>query len=348
MKRIMVIGLVVLMPTLLTAAGCSGVGPKESTAWKMPWSKEDKAAKPYPNPVRMVATWTPDTLTQSGRIPTRGFGGRFYFYDEKTRSVPVAGELTVHAFAEKSDGSVGEVKRYQFTEEQITRHFSQSDLGASYSVWIPWDAVGGDQMRISLVPSFKSSNGKLVQGDLALVGLPGRRVATENIAKRPDPTERLMAQRDSSKSGLTTTTIPVRRSLDSPSIMRPGMSAAADRIATSRPSRPSAAARVAAEIPVEMPAEFAPEYTAEYMPEFSPELTPVPDPMPIASSGYMPGYTPGPMTGAMPMASTPAPDTSWQGTPWQGEAAAWGADANRPQRLGQTVAPASAELPIRR
>ncbi|TVP98328.1 MAG: hypothetical protein EA381_12755 [Planctomycetaceae bacterium] len=337
MKRIMVIGLVVLMPTLLTAVGCSGAGPKESTAWKMPWSKQDKAAKPYPNPVRMVATWTPDTLTQSGRTPTRGFGGRFYFYDEKTRSVPVSGELTVHAFAEKTDGSVGEVKRYQFTEEQFTRHFSQSDLGASYSVWIPWDAVGGDQMRISLVPSFKSTSGKLVQGDMALVGLPGRRTATENIAKRPDPTERLMAQRDSSKSGLTTTTIPVRRSIDSPSIMRPGMSAAAHRIAASRPSRPSA---TAAEGAAEMPAEFAPEYAAEY----TPELTPVADPMPIASSGYMPGQ----MTGPTPMTGTPSSDTSWQGTPWQGEAAAWGADANRPQRLGQTVAPVSAELPIRR
>jgi hypothetical protein len=104
------------------------------------------------------------------------------------------------------------VKRYHFTAEQFTQHFSQTDIGASYSIWIPWDAVGGDQMRISLVPSFRTAAGKVVQGDQALVGLPGRRPAgADQIAGRPDRASELLAQRDATKSGLTTTTIPVRR-----------------------------------------------------------------------------------------------------------------------------------------
>ena len=161
----------------------------------------------------MAVTWTPDTLVQTGRTPTRGFGGRLFFYDEKTRAVPVEGDLTVHAFAENPDGSVGEVKRYHFTAEQFTQHFSQSDLGASYSIWIPWDAVGGEQMRISLVPSFRAASGRLVQGEQALVGLPGRRAKVEHIAKQPDPVSEMLAQREAAKSGLTTTTIPLRRDL---------------------------------------------------------------------------------------------------------------------------------------
>jgi hypothetical protein len=202
-----------LCSQVIAVGGCTGSGPKGSSSWSMPWSKKDKPPKPYPNPVKMAVTWTPDTLVQSGRTPTRGFGGRLFFYDEKTRPVPVAGDLTVHAIAENPDGSVGEVKRYHFTAEQFTEHFSQSDLGASYSIWIPWDAVGGDQMRISLVPSFRTTGGRLVQGEQALVGLPGRRKSTENVAQRPDRISELLAARDASKSGLTTTTIPVRREL---------------------------------------------------------------------------------------------------------------------------------------
>jgi len=200
-----------LCSTVITSSGCTSSGPKGTSSWNMPWSKKDKPPKPYPNPVKMAVTWTPDTLVQTGRTPTRGFGGRLFFYDEKTRAVPVEGDLTVHAIAENPDGSMGEVKRYHFTAEQFTQHFSQSDLGASYSIWIPWDAVGGEQMRISLIPSFRAKEGRLVQGEQALVGLPGRRVQVDNIAKRPDPVSQMLAQRDTTRSGLTTTTIPVRR-----------------------------------------------------------------------------------------------------------------------------------------
>jgi len=201
----------------ISLSGCSSMTDKKTTEKKltmpkMPWSK-DKKPEPYPNPARMAVTWTPDTLVQTGRTPTRGFGGRLFFYDDKTKAVPVEGELTVHAFAETSDGSEGEVKRYHFTAEQFTQHFSQSDIGASYSVWIPWDAVGGDQMRISLVPSFQAKSGRMIQGDQALVGLPGKRSSVENIASRPSAAELLQSTRGDGRSGLVTTTIPVKSAL---------------------------------------------------------------------------------------------------------------------------------------
>ena len=203
----------VLVAFAIANTGCSSMPAKGSLASKMPWSKKNKKPEPYPNPARMATTWTPDTLVQTGRTPTRGFGGRLFFYDEKTRAVPVEGELTVHAFAEGADGSQGEVKRYHFTPEQFTQHFSQTDLGASYSVWIPWDAVGGDQTRVSLVPSFRAKSGKLVQGEQALVGLPGKRRDAEKIAARPNAASILAASKGDGRSGLVTTTIPVHSTL---------------------------------------------------------------------------------------------------------------------------------------
>jgi len=206
-----------LVVTLVPSIGCTGLLGKDKSgkplSKRMPWSKDKDKPEPYPNPTRMAATWTPDTLVQTGRTPTRGFGGRLFFYDEKTKAVPVEGELTVHAFADSADGGQGEVKRYHFTAEQFTSHFSQTDLGASYSVWIPWDAVGGEHTRISLVPSFRTASGRLVQGEQAVVALPGRRTSVENIASRPTAATLLEATRKDAKSGLVTTTIPVKSGL---------------------------------------------------------------------------------------------------------------------------------------
>jgi hypothetical protein len=300
MKRNTVAGLLVLLPMLLLT-GCAAWAPqdakkskgaletKTASKWKLPWSKKNEKPVPYPNPARMAVTWTPDTLVQSGRTPTRGFGGRLFFYDEKTRTVPVEGDLMIHAFAENPDGSMGEVKRYQFTSEQFTRHFSQSDLGASYSIWIPWDAVGGDQMKVSLVPSFKSTSGRVVQGETALVGLPGKRSETEAIArKRPDPTELLMAERESAISGMTTTTIPVRRPFDAQPNRRPGMGDSGERIATLRAGRPSLAERRSHTLSplgntsqgIEM-ASMPPEGSSQVVQaQALPEATPAPAPRP--------------------------------------------------------------------
>lgn len=206
-----------LFVTLVPSIGCAGLF-KDKTgkplSKRMPWSKDKDQPEPYPNPTRMAATWTPDTLVQTGRTPTRGFGGRLFFYDEKTKAVPVEGELTVHAFADSVNGEQGEVKRYHFTAEQFTSHFSQTDLGASYSVWIPWDAVGGEHTRISLVPSFRTASGRLVQGEQAVVALPGRRTSVENIASKPTAATILEATRKDAKSGLVTTTIPVKSGLN--------------------------------------------------------------------------------------------------------------------------------------
>ncbi len=288
------IALAIIAALLIPTIGCVGSGPKFASDWKMPWSKKDKKPEPYPNPAKMAVTWTPDTLMQSGRTPTRGFGGRLFFYDEKIRAVPVEGELTVHAFAENPDGSVGEVKRYHFTAEQFTQHFSQSDLGASYSIWIPWDAVGGDQMRVSLVPSFRTAKGNLVQGETALVGLPGKRRANEAIAKRPDPSESMLAARDPSKSGLTTTTIPLRRGIESVPATRPGMTAAAAAVALSRPT--------------------------------------VPTPTDPLAASQPPATT-------QPQAQVAAANDAWRSQSRR-------LSERRPQRLGQSVVPASAQFPV--
>lgn len=135
-RHLLLAAIVAFGPITAGSVGCSTFGKKpvaddRSFFEKMPLigkKKDVENPDPYPNPVKMAATWTPDTLVQSGRTPTRGFGGRVFFYDEKSRAVPVEGTLIVHGFDDSQGVERSETKRFEFTPEQFTRHYSQSDL----------------------------------------------------------------------------------------------------------------------------------------------------------------------------------------------------------------------------
>lgn len=205
----------------LALTGCTMFGKDGKSNWrdKLPFAKKDKEPKPYPNPEKMAVTWTPDVILRRGSTPTRGFGGRIFFYDDNIRAVPVEGELAIEAIRQVP-GKEPEVRRYAFTPEQFTSHYSQGDLGASYSIWVPWDAAGGESTKITLVPTFKSNSGHLLQGSSSVVNLPGKNPVTDSqfdlqhIAGSSGPySGGAWSLGDTSQQqsmGLTTTTIPVR------------------------------------------------------------------------------------------------------------------------------------------
>lgn len=236
--------------------GCAPLTGEKAVWKKLPWIGE-KEEEPYPNPQKMAVTWAPDVIVRTGATPTRGFGGRVFFYDEKTRPVPVDGELAIQAFIPGPDGKPQVLKRYGFTAEQFTRHYSQSDLGGSYSIWIPWDAVGGDETKVTLIPSFRTKEGKTVSGTASVVHLPGKNDRMNDPPFNPanadmyagGASSRSGAWTNSNaspelfrRSGLTTTTIPAGRSRQS----NPSFGNIQTSIAGNR-SRPVNQSRAAAE-----------------------------------------------------------------------------------------------------
>lgn len=167
-----------LLMLMSAGSGCATF-TKDKGSKKSPWDSMKWWKKEYQTPTKMAVLWSPDLLTVAGQPPTRGFGGRIYFYNEKSQTIPVEGELVVHGFDEtRKKASNGQDtlpdKRFRFTAEQFTEHFSESDLGASYSVWIPWDSNEHTLKELTLIPTFVSSKGQAVQGAPAKVILPGR------------------------------------------------------------------------------------------------------------------------------------------------------------------------------
>lgn len=152
-------------------------------SWKKLWNPDPKDKKAnYQTPTRVVALWAPAMYNVPGKPAARGYGGRLYFYNAKDQAVPVEGQLTVYGFndsAQRTDGRKPD-RKFIFTSQQLASHFSPAELGASYSIWIPWDAVGGPQLEISLLPVFTANNGQVVMGEQSRNLLPGTTTTPAN------------------------------------------------------------------------------------------------------------------------------------------------------------------------
>ncbi len=169
------ISLMLLIIGVGLSSGCAGM-PK-SWSQKMPWGEKPSqiSESKYQAPVKIVALWSPAMYNAAGKKPTRGFGGRLYFYNAKNEAIPVQGQLVVYCYddSNKSQDHKQADRRLAFTPEQFSSHFSPTELGASYSVWVPWDAIGNPQANISLVPIFTAATGQIVVGEQSVALLPG-------------------------------------------------------------------------------------------------------------------------------------------------------------------------------
>ena len=65
-------------------------------------------------------------------------------------------------------------RKYIFRAEQLQSHLSESELGPSYSFWIPWQKIGGQERKISLVPVFIPEQGEVINGLFSKAVLPGK------------------------------------------------------------------------------------------------------------------------------------------------------------------------------
>ncbi len=164
--------LLLLATILALVAGCSQFDLSKPIPW--PKGFEDDPAVPS----KVVAMWADTVRHQSNSPPERGFGGRLMFYGrEPKKPIKVEGTLVVYAFDEagrKRDNAAPD-RKFVFPAEQFTKHYSKSELGHSYSVWLPWDQVGGEEKDVSLIVRFMPKAGPVVIGDQTKHILPGKK-----------------------------------------------------------------------------------------------------------------------------------------------------------------------------
>src|SRR4051794_34883155 len=162
----------------------SSTAALQAWEWKTPsflrldntWPFRDKDKPQEGTPVRMVGAWTDTVMSQPGQKPQRGFGGRLMFYDrDGKKPILVDGQLIVYAFDEAGRDPTDNkpTRRYVFPADQMPIHMSKSEIGASYSFWLPWDEAGGPKCEVSLICRFEPKGGAVVTGEQTKHLLPG-------------------------------------------------------------------------------------------------------------------------------------------------------------------------------
>lgn len=159
----------------------------------------------YGTPEKIAVIWTDSVYTAPGAQPTRGFGGRFYFYDGNGEAIRVKGELAVFGFDDTTDDSQSKVpqRKFVYAPDQLQAHESMTDLGTSYSFWIPWDAVGGERKAISLIPILRTMDGRIVRGEQTINVLPGRTVEANATVSSNVSQIRQMMESQAVQAGFT-------------------------------------------------------------------------------------------------------------------------------------------------
>lgn len=158
-----------LTSALLTAmlSGCTGILSEGSSL--IPWFGGEAAL-----PTRVSAIWSETTLQQPGRPGIRGIGGRVMFYKSQNKDpIIVDGTLTVYAYDKTVKKNVEPARKYVFPADQLARHYSKSDLGHTYSFWLPWGKTDGPPKQLTLIARFEPIGGGAVLSDPANQHLPG-------------------------------------------------------------------------------------------------------------------------------------------------------------------------------
>ena len=184
----------VLLLVCFGLSGCQSLRERTAAASQrtkdlLTWN-DQKETDPNLKPEKMVAIWSESIIYGPDSRPTRGLGGRLYFYNADHQAVPVTGELAVYAYDDQQqEGKPQPDRKYVISAEQFQEHHSASEFGDSYSVWVPWDQVGGGQKAVSVLPIFKTTDGQIIVGDHARNLLSGRRQA-----QREPNSNRLLSQ----------------------------------------------------------------------------------------------------------------------------------------------------------
>lgn len=181
MKRKNVFGKLILSIVLgcvssVLLTGCKSEGVNWAKA-KDPFAKKNAKKSAEPNlavPERMVVIWKDAIYEHPALEPTRGIGGRVYFYDREDNPIKVDGEIVVYGFDDTAGDDKSEAdKKFVFKQESLASHYNATALGPSYSVWLPWDKKGNKELSVSLIPVFRDASGKVVRSSQTVCVLPG-------------------------------------------------------------------------------------------------------------------------------------------------------------------------------
>ena len=178
------------------AAALPGCASSFDLRKSMPWGNNDDKIH---EPLKVTVFWSDEIENRADMDRgVRGFGGRLYFYGkDPDKAIKVKGDLVIYAFDETNRDPKNMVpdKKYVFPAKVLEKLYSKSQMGHSYSVWLPWDSVGGPQHEITLTARFASEKGIMVASEPSKQLLPGDgQMPTPSLATSSNSTSNFVQQ----------------------------------------------------------------------------------------------------------------------------------------------------------
>ena len=224
------LSLIALSLAIIASTGCTTSQMREMNA-ALPWNKQEALElERVTTPTRIASIWSHDVLTGPNHEATQGFGGRLYFYNNEQQAVAATGKLVVYAFNDTESKRLGQTaseqanRKYVFSPDEFAQHYSESEIGPSYSVWLPWQRVGGPQQHVTLIAVLVTKDGKQIVAQPSRATLPGRAqpgdrkvtIANGQLEGMPNTMDEVLAQpnhADQVQRNKRTTTLPLSRNL---------------------------------------------------------------------------------------------------------------------------------------
>jgi hypothetical protein len=165
--------------------GCTSLDLKDKLSFGK--SADDKPQVP----TKIIEVWSEEVLQQQGEKTVRGFAGRVMFYAaDDSKPVKVDGTFSLFVFddVDRDNGFTAPERRFVYRPEELAKYYSKSELGHSYSIWLPWDEVGGPERKLCLIARFEPKKGPMVVAKPCLKTLSG---VSPKQGETPKPSVRL-------------------------------------------------------------------------------------------------------------------------------------------------------------
>lgn len=131
------------------------------------------------NPViEVVCLWEPAEGNDLNGLPTRGFAGQVLFFTPGSpQSAKVDGDIRIYVFDDvgNTEERSRPIRQFDFDAGSWNALMRDSDLGASYQLFVPYTRPGQFQANCSVRVRFTpKEGGSPIYSKIAPVALPGR------------------------------------------------------------------------------------------------------------------------------------------------------------------------------
>jgi hypothetical protein len=172
------------------------------------WSGLNKKSKSMAEPPhKIMAIWTEATHHRPAQPAERGFGGRVIFYDARDQTIKIDGRVTIFVFDDQNALADNPAPRYKFVfpQDSVNAYYSKSELGHSYSFWVPLGSIEAPTQPFSLVVRYDSPSGERVLSELTKkvlvgTGVKASKVSSPEEAGDKDQTKNYAQDREFSNS----------------------------------------------------------------------------------------------------------------------------------------------------